>query len=108
MLGRYSSRDTLGVVGIPMYFRENALEQKVCDFFQENDVDAYDRAYHCLQDKDQKNVKFTNRKYYLQILELRRQLIGLYPVAGDLPEETKIFINIEEYETLREKVDEKS
>lgn len=92
MLGRYSSRDTLGVVVIPVYFRENTLEQKVCDVFQGNGVDAYDRAYHCLQDKDQKNVKFTNTKCYLQILELKRQLTGLDPVAVDLPEETKIFV----------------
>ena len=82
----------MGVVVIPVYFREIALEQKVCDVFQENDVDAYDRAYHCLQDKDPINVKFTNIKCYLQIMEQKRQLTGLDPAAVDLPEETKIFI----------------
>ena len=35
---QYSRRDTLEVVGIPTSIRENVLEQKVCDVFQEIDV----------------------------------------------------------------------
>ena len=40
---QYSRRDTLAVVGIPMSVRDNVLEQKVCDVFQEIDIDICDR-----------------------------------------------------------------
>ena len=53
--GQYSMRDTLEVVEIPMSFRDNALEQKVCDVIQEIGVDICDRdieACHRLKDKD--------------------------------------------------------
>ena len=63
------------VVGIPMFIRDNVLEQKVCDVFQEIGVDICDRdiqACHCLKDKDRTIVKFTNRKDCLQILRVKR------------------------------------
>ena len=41
---QYSRRDTLAVVGIPMSVRDNVLEQKVCDVFQEIDMDICDRG----------------------------------------------------------------
>ena len=53
--GQYSMRDTLEVVEIPMSFRDNALEQKVCDVIQEIGVDICDldiEACHRLKDKD--------------------------------------------------------
>ena len=59
-------------------------------------MDTCDRdiqACHCLKDKDQTIVKFTNRKDCLQILSVKRQLKGLDPAAVDLPEGTKIFVN---------------
>ena len=59
-------------------------------------MDTCDRdiqACHCLKDKDQTIVKFTNRKDCLQILRVKRQLKGLDPAAVDLPEGTKIFVN---------------
>ena len=40
---QYSRRDTLEAVGIPMSVRNNILEQKVCDVFQETGVDICDR-----------------------------------------------------------------
>ena len=93
---QYSRRDTLEVVGIPMSVRANALEQKICDVFQEIGVDICDhdiQACHRLKDKDQTVVKFTNRKDCLRILRVKRQLKGLDPAAVDLPERTKIFVN---------------
>ena len=93
---QYSRRDALEVVGIPMSVRDNFLEQKVSDVIQEIDVDICDRDIqlcHRLKDKDQTIVKFTNRKYCLPILRVKRQLKGLDPSAVDLPEGTKIFMN---------------
>ena len=91
---QYSRRDTLEVVVIPMSVRDNVLEQKVCNVIQEIGVDICDRgiqACHRLTDKDQKIVKFTNRKDCLQILRVKRQLKGLDPAAVDCLK--KIFIN---------------
>ena len=82
---QYSRRDTLEVVGIPMSVRDNALEQKICDVFQEIGVDICDhdiQACHRLKQKD-----------CLRILRVKRQLKGLDPAAVDLPERTKIFVN---------------
>ena len=93
---QYSGRDTLEVVGIPMSVRDNALEQKVYNVFQDIGVDICDRdiqACHRLKDKDRTIVKFTNRKDCLQILRVKRQLKGLHPAVVDLPEGTKIFVN---------------
>ena len=93
---QYSRRDTLEVVGIPMSVRDNVLEQKVCDVIQEIGVDICDRdiqACHRRKDKDQTNVKFTNRKNCLRTLRVKRQLKGLDPSAVNLPEGIKIFIN---------------
>ena len=61
--GPHSRRDMLEVVGIPIFVRNNTLEQKVCDVFQEIGVDICDcdiQACHRLKDKDQAIVKFTN------------------------------------------------
>ena len=93
---QYSGRDTLEVVGIPMSVRDNALEQKVYNVFQDIGVDICDRdiqACHRLKDKDQTTVKFTNRKDCLRILRAKRQLKGLDSAAVDLSEGTKIFVN---------------
>ena len=40
---QYSMKDTLEMVEIPMFFRDNALEQNVCDLIQEIGVDICDR-----------------------------------------------------------------
>ena len=72
---QYSRSNTVEVVGIPMFIRDNVLEQEVCDVFQEIGVDICDRdiqACHCLKDKDRTIVKFTNRKDCLQILRVKR------------------------------------
>ena len=93
---QYSSRDTLGVVGITMSVRDNVLEQKVCGVFQKIGVDMCNRhiqACHRLKDKDRAIVKSTNRKDCLRILRVKRQLKGLDPAAVDWPEGTKIFVN---------------
>ena len=39
---QYSRKDTLEEVGIPMSVRDNVLEQKVCDVFQETGVGICD------------------------------------------------------------------
>ena len=93
---QYSRRDTLEMVGIPMSFRDNVPEQKVCDVIHEIGVDICDRdiqACHRLKDIDRTIVKFTNRKDCLRTLRVKRQLKGLDPSVVDLPEGTKIFIN---------------
>ena len=93
---QYSSRDMLEVVGIPMSVRDNVLDQKVCNVFQEIDVDVCGRdiqVCHRLKDKERAIVKFTNRKDCLRILRVKRELKGLDPAALDLPEGTKIFVN---------------
>ena len=62
---QYSMRDMLEVVGIPMSVRDNILEQRVCDVFQEFGVDICDcdiQVCHHLKDKDQTIVPFTKRK----------------------------------------------
>ena len=59
-------------------------------------LDTWDcecQTCHRLKDKDQRIVKFANKKDSLEILSVKRQLKGLYPAAVDLPERTKIFIN---------------
>ena len=79
-----------------MSVRDNVLEEKVCDVFQEIGVDTCDcdiQACHRLKDKDKTIVKFTNRKDCLRILRVKRQLKGLNPAMVDLPEKTKIFVN---------------
>ena len=92
---QYSRRDTLEVVGIPTSIGDNVIERKVCDVFQEIEMDICDRdiqACHRLKDKGRTIVKFTNRKVCLRILKVKRQLKGLDPSAVDLPEGTKIFV----------------
>ena len=67
---QYSRRDTLEVVGIPMSVRDNILEQKIYDVFQEIGVDVCDRdiqGCHRLKDKDRIIVKLTNRKDCLKV-----------------------------------------
>ena len=84
---QYSRKDTLEVVGIPMSVKDNVLEQKVCDLFQEIGVDICDRdiqACHLLKDKDQTIVKFTYGKDCLRILRVKRQLEGLDPAAVEM------------------------
>ena len=93
---QYSRWDMLEVVGMPMSFRDNVPEQKVCDVIHEIGVDICDRdiqACHRLKDIDRTIVKFTSRKDCLRILRVKRQLKGLDPSGVDLPEGTKIFIN---------------
>ena len=88
--------NALEVVGIPVFVRDNVIEQKVCDVIHEIGVDICDRdiqACHRRKDKDQTNVKFTNRKNCLRTLRVKRQLKGLDPSAVNLPEGIKIFIN---------------
>ena len=51
----YSRGDTLVLAGIPTSIRGNALEQKVCDLFQDIGVDICDcdiQACLSLKDKD--------------------------------------------------------
>ena len=58
-------RDMLEVVGVLTSVRDNFLERKVCDVFQEISVDICDRdiqACHCLKDKDEAIFKFTYTK----------------------------------------------
>ena len=79
-----------------MPVRDNVLEKKVCDVSQEIGVDICDRGIHAcrpLKDKNQRIVKFTNRKDCLGILRVKRRLKGLDPAAVDFPEGSKIFVN---------------
>ena len=79
-----------------MPVRDNVLEKKVCDVSQEIGVDICDRGIHAcrpLKDKNQRIVKFTNRKDCLGILRVKRRLKGLDPASVDFPEGSKIFVN---------------
>ena len=79
-----------------MPVRDNVLEKKVCDVSQEIGVDICDRGIHAcrrLKDKDQRIVKFTNRKDCLRILRVKSRLKGLDPAAVDFPEGSQIFVN---------------
>ena len=93
---QYLKRDALEMVGTPMLIRDNVLEQKVCNVFQEISMDKYDRDIqrcHHMKDKDQTIVKFTNRKNCLRLLRVKRQLKGFDLAAMDLPEGSKMFVN---------------
>ena len=93
---QYLKRDALEMVGTPMLIRDNVLEQKVCNVFQEISMDKYDRDIqrcHHMKDKDQTIVKFTNRKVCLRLLRVKRQLKGFDLAAMDLPEGSKMFVN---------------
>ena len=84
------------MVRIPWSTRDNVLEQKTRDVFQEIGVDKCDRdiqACHRLKDKDRTIVKFTNRIDCLRILRAKIQLKGLDRAAVDLPGGTKTFVN---------------
>ena len=84
------------MAGIPIPLRDNVLEKKVCDASQEFGVDICDRRIHTccpLKDKDQRIVKFTNRKDCLPILRVKRRLKGLDPAVVDFPEGSKTFVN---------------
>ena len=74
---QYSRRDMLEVVGITTSIRANVFDQMICNIFQEIGVDISDtdiQVSHCLKDKDQTTVKFTDRKNCLQIMRAKRQL----------------------------------
>ena len=93
---QYLKRDALEMVGTPMLIRDNVLEQKVCNVFQEISMDKYDRDIqrcHHMKDKDQTIVKFTNSKVCLRLLRVKRQLKGFDLAAMDLPEGSKMFVN---------------
>ena len=84
---QYSRRDTLEVVGIPMSVRDNVLEQKVCNVFQEIDVDICGRdiqVCHRLKDKERAIVKFTNRKDCLRILRVKKTIKRSRSCSGGL------------------------
>ena len=56
-----------------MSVRDNVLEQKICDVFQEIGVGICNRdnqACHRRKDKNQTIVKFTNKKDCLRILRV--------------------------------------
>ena len=79
-----------------LHAKDNVLEQKVCDVFQEIGMDIRDldiQACHHLKDKDRTIVKFANRKDFLLILVVKRLLQGLNHAVVDLPEGPKIFVS---------------
>ena len=58
------------------------------------EIDERDvQACHRLKEKERTIVKFVNRKDYLQILRVRKELKSLDPTELDFPENTKTFIN---------------
>ena len=84
------------MVRIPTAIRDNVLEQKACDIFQEIGGDICDRdiqACHCLEEKDRAIVQFTNRKDCLRILRVNSQLKGSDPAPVNLPKGIKISVN---------------
>ena len=58
------------------------------------EIDERDvQVFHCLKEKERTIVKFVNRKYYHQILKVKKELKSLEPTELGFPENTKIFIN---------------
>ena len=58
------------------------------------EIDERDvQVCHCLKEKERTIVKFVNRKYYHQILKVKKELKSLEPTESGFPENTKIFIN---------------
>ena len=76
-----------------MSLRNNVLQQKVCDVFQEINVDICDRDIQtCHHLKDQGRQIYQQKRLPLNS-EGKRQLKGLGAAAVDLPEGNKIFGN---------------
>ena len=93
---QYSCRDTVEVVGIPLSIRDQNLQGKVQNIFEEMgvNIDEHDiLACHRFREKDRTIVKFVNWKYCTSILWVKKNLKDLDPSKLSFSEGTKIFIN---------------
>ena len=92
---QYSRRECLEVVGIPTSVKDDALEDKVLNVFREIGVEIGQRDIQaCHRVKNNRTiVKFSNRKDYLQILRVNKQLKYLDCSLCNFPDGTKIFVN---------------
>ena len=93
---QYSRRDTLEIVGIPNSIDNSILEETVRGVFKKIGVEIDERdvqGCHSLKEKDRTIVKFVNRKDFLQILRVKKELKSLDPTDLNFSENTKIFIN---------------
>ena len=84
------------MVGIPNSIDNSVLEETVRGVFKKIGVKIGERdvqACHRLKEKDRTIVKCVNRKDFLQILRVKKELESLNPTDLNFPDNTKIFIN---------------
>ena len=93
---QYSRRETVEVIGIPLSIRDQDLEGKVRNIFEEIGANTDERdmqACHRYREKDRTILKFVNRKDFTNILRVKKNLKHLDPSKLSFSEGTKIFIN---------------
>ena len=96
---QYSRHETIKVVGIPLFFREEALKEKLLNNFGKQalmSIKVTFEACHRLSRKDYQQedrtfVTFFNRNDGMHILRIKKNHLG--PSKLSFSEETKIFIN---------------
>ena len=93
---QYSHRETVEVIGIPSSIRDQDLEGKMRNIFEEISANIDERdmqACHRYREKDRAILKFVNRKDFKNILRVKKNLKHLDPSKLPFSEGTKIFIN---------------
>ena len=79
---QYSRRETVEVIGIPLSIRDQDLEGKVRNIFEEigANIDERDmQACHRYREKDRTILKFVNRKDFTNIRRVKKNLKHLDP-----------------------------
>ena len=92
---QYSRRECIELVGIPEDVKDESLEDKVSDIFNEIDADVNKQSFeacHRLK-KGRVIVKFKSRRDIQRVLSKRKHLKDIKLEALDFPSETKIYIN---------------
>ena len=93
---QYSRQETVEVIGIPSSIRDQDLEGKVRNIFEEISANIDERdmqACHRYREKGRTILKFVNRKDFTNILRVKKNLKHLDPSKLSFSEGTKIFIN---------------
>ena len=84
---QYCRRDTAEVIGIPSSIKDQDLESKVHNIFEEIGVNIDERDTqdcHRLREKDRTIVKFVNRKDCTNILRVKKNLKHLICSSFDM------------------------
>ena len=83
------------VAGTPTSVKDDGFEDKVINVYQEIGVEIGQRDIQTSQrvKNNRTIVIFSNRKDYLQILRVKKQLKDLDRALFHFPDSTKIFVN---------------